>query len=108
MALPVLPTTPLLLLALACYCRSSERMYRWMLTNRVFGRHLDKYRAGRGMPLRVKASTLALLWLAIGYAAFFSVDSPAVQALLLAIAAIVTFHIATIPALGRGKRLPTE
>jgi uncharacterized membrane protein YbaN (DUF454 family) len=65
--LPVLPTTPLLLLAAACYIRGSPRLYHWMLHNRVFGEFLRNYRAGRGITLRHKLTALALLWGAIGY-----------------------------------------
>ena len=49
--LPVLPTTPFLLLAAVCYARSSERFYHWLVTNRWFGAYIRNYREGRGIPL---------------------------------------------------------
>jgi len=53
--IPVLPTTPFLLLAAACYIRSSERMHRWMLNNRIFGEFIRNYREERGITLRTSS-----------------------------------------------------
>ncbi len=94
--LPLLPTTPFLLLAAACYARSSRRFYTWLLTNRWFGAYIRDYRAGLGVPMKVKASTLALLWATILVSAGFFVDSPHVRAMLLAIALAVTLHVLSI------------
>jgi len=63
--LPLLPTTPLLLLAAWCYARSSERFYRRLLANRWLGPYIRNYREGRGMTARAKASSLVVLWLAM-------------------------------------------
>ena len=59
--LPVLPTTPLLLLAAVCYARSSERFYHWLMTNRWFGAYIRNYREGRGIPLWHKVLAISLL-----------------------------------------------
>ena len=67
MFVPVLPTTPFLLLAAICYARSSERFYHWLLNNRWFGEYLKNYREGRGIPLREKTLTVLALWLTIGF-----------------------------------------
>lgn len=94
--LPVLPTTPFLLLAAICYARSSERFYHWLLTNRWFGEYIRNYREGRGIPLRQKVLTILLLWLTIGYAAWFVVPLWWVKLILLGIAAGVTIHLLKI------------
>jgi len=60
--LPLLPTTPLLLLAAWCYARSSERFYRRLLANRWLGPYIRNYREGRGMTEKAKASSIGLLW----------------------------------------------
>jgi len=73
--LPVLPTTPFLLLAAVCYARSSERFYHWLMTNRWFGEYIRNYREGRGIPLKQKVLTISLLWVTIGYAAAFIVST---------------------------------
>lgn len=93
---PLLPTTPLLLLSAACYLKGSARIYKWLLTNRYFGTYLSDYRSGKGMPMRVKASTLALLWIFIGATTFFAIDNTTVRILLLLIAIGVSVHILTI------------
>ncbi len=101
---PLLPTTPLLLLALACYCRSSERMTRWVLTNRYFGNYIRRYREGKGIPLKTKIVTLAALWITISYSAFFIVNRWwAVQLILFAIATAVSVHIIKLPTYRENK-----
>jgi uncharacterized protein len=96
--LPILPTTPLLLLALACYCRSSERMTKWVLTNKYFGSYIRRYKEGKGIPLKTKILALAALWITISYSAFFMVNKWwAVQLILFAIAIAVSIHIIKLP-----------
>jgi uncharacterized membrane protein YbaN (DUF454 family) len=90
---PILPTTPFLLLAAACYVRSSERFYRWLLNNRLFGTYIGDYLAGRGMPLRTKVFTLLLLWAAIGISVFAGTQNLVVRIVLVLVAISVTLHI---------------
>lgn len=97
MFLPVLPTTPFLLLAAVCYARSSPRLYRWLLTNRWFGEYIRNYREGRGMTRSHKTAVLLLLWLSIGSSAVFAIQLWWMRLLLLGIAAGVTVHILKIP-----------
>jgi len=99
MFVPLLPTTPMLLLAAFCYARSSGRFYRWLMTNRVFGDYLRSYREGRGITLKHKVMALTLLWATIGYAAWFLVPAWWGKALLLAVAAGVTVHLTTVKTL---------
>ena len=91
--LPVLPTTPFLLLAAFCYARGSERFHHWLLNNRCFGAYIRNYREGRGMPLRHKILTLALLWLTIGLTALRVVPHWWGRLLLLVVAIGVTVHV---------------
>jgi hypothetical protein len=93
MIVPVLPTTPFLLLAAVCYARSSDRFYRWLLTNRWFGEYIQNYREGRGLPRREKVLTIIALWLTIGFTALFVVPVWWGQLILLGIAAGVTLHL---------------
>lgn len=95
--LPILPTTPFLLLSAACYYKGSDRMHRWLLNNRWFGSYIRNYKEGKGLQLKAKVFTLALLWLAISYSALFIVNILVVQAVLFAIAVGVSLHIVTLP-----------
>lgn len=94
--LPVLPTTPFLLLAAACFARSSPRLLHWLNHNRWFGVYIRRYREGLGIPLREKALTIVALWLTIGVSAIFFVPLWWVKLLLVAIALAVTVHIARV------------
>ena len=94
---PILPTTPFLLLSAACYLRGSERMHRWLLNNKLFGGYIRNYRDGKGMSARGKIVTLSLLWITILYSAFFFVTSAVIQAVLLAVCIGVTIHLVRIP-----------
>jgi len=95
--LPVLPTTPFLLLALACYLRSSERMTHWMLNNKYFGKYIRNYKEGKGIPLKTKLFALTILWATIVFSAFFIIPILTVQIILFAVAAAVTIHLARLP-----------
>ena len=93
---PVLPTTPLLLLAAVCYGRSSPRFLHWLLHNRWFGAYIRNYREGRGLPRREKALTLLGLWLTIGVSAVYVVSQWWLRLGLIAIALGVTIHLLRI------------
>ena len=99
MFLPVLPTTPFLLLAAVCYARSSRRFYDWLMTNRWCGEYIRNYREGRGIPLKQKVLIALLLWLTIGYAAWFVVSLWWLKLILFGIAVAVTIHLIGIKTL---------
>ena len=95
--LPVLPTTPFLLLALACYLRSSERMTHWMLNNKYFGKYIRNYRDGKGIPLKTKLFALTILWTTIVISSFFIIPVLIVQIILFIVATAVTIHLVRLP-----------
>lgn len=90
--LPLLPTTPFLLLASACFLRSSERLHRWLRHNRLFGEYLRNIEDKRGIPLKGKVYTLILLWVSMSYSIYI-VKPLYLKALLVAIAVGVTIMI---------------
>jgi uncharacterized membrane protein YbaN (DUF454 family) len=98
---PLLPTTPFLLLAAACFVRSSARLYAWLIHHKWFGDYIRHYREHHAIPLRAKIVTLALLWGAIGYTAIEVVTAWWVRALLGLIAVGVTIHILHLKTLTR-------
>jgi uncharacterized membrane protein YbaN (DUF454 family) len=91
--IPVLPTTPFLLIAAACYARSSQRFYDWLLNNRWFGNYIRNYLQGKGVPLRAKVLTIALLWIAIGCSVAFAVQLFVVRLILILIAIGISIHV---------------
>ena len=91
--LTLLPTTPFLLLASACFARGSSRMHNWLQTNRVFGKYLRDYENGHGMPLRAKVSVLIFMWCSMGYSMWRLQHLPALQVLLVVIGSGVTIYL---------------
>jgi len=70
--LPVLPTTPFLLLSAALFIRSSDRLYRWLTENPVLGSRIKRFREQGGMLLKEKIYAILLMWLMIGISLFFT------------------------------------
>lgn len=97
--IPVLPTTPLLLLAAACYLRGSERLHRWMIENRIFGEFIRDYTEGRGIKPRQKVITLAFLWMTISFSALYLIENLLVRILLFLIAMAVSIHVIALPSM---------
>ena len=99
--LPLLPTTPFLLLAAACYFRSSEKFYNWLMNNKWLGNYIKNYREKKSIPLKVKVLSLSFLWLTIGYSVFFVVNIFLLRVILILIAIGVTIHVLSIRTLKR-------
>ena len=98
--LPLLPATPFLLVAAACYVRSSKRLYGWLLTNRVTGSYIANYRAGKGIPARTKAVSICILWITLVVSALM-VQIWWIWLILGAVAAGVPLFILSLPTLLR-------
>ena len=98
--LPVLPTVPFLLLALACFARSSERFYLWLLDHAHFGPIIRPYINGQGMKRTSKVKAIALVWASISLSAFYLVELDWVRWLLLLIACGVTLYLLKLPSIG--------
>jgi len=94
--IPILPTTPFLLLAAACYARSSTRFYDWLINNKLIGNYIKSYREGKGVPLKVKIFTILLLWITILFSVFFILLISWIKIILIIIAIGVTIHILTL------------
>lgn len=90
--LPLLPTTPFLLLASACFARASPRMHNWLRTNRVFGKYLRDYENGAGIPLRGKVWILIFMWGSMSYSLWRS-DALWLRLLIITIGTCVTIYL---------------
>jgi uncharacterized membrane protein YbaN (DUF454 family) len=102
--LPILPTTPFLLAAAACYYKSSERMHRWLLNNKWFGEYIRNYKEGKGIPKKTKIIALTVLWITIGFSTVFMLPCllPTMlvlplQLIMIAVAIAVSTHILRLP-----------
>ena len=89
---PLLPTTPLLLLAAACFVRSSDRLYNRLIGNRWFGRDIRGYLEHRTVPRRARIIALVMLWGTITLAVT-QVGSWWLRGVLILIAILVTVHL---------------
>jgi uncharacterized membrane protein YbaN (DUF454 family) len=102
--IPLLPTTPFLLLAAACYARGSIKFYNRLINNKWYGEYIKNYQEGRGVPLAAKITTIILLWITITFSTITIVSNFLLQAILIAIAIGVTLHILTIKTLKLNKQ----
>ncbi len=94
MFLPILPTTPFLLLSAAAWLKASPSLYEWLITHKVFGEYIRNFREHRAIPLRVKIISVSLVWLTIGYCIFAVVDEWWwAQVLMGILATAISWHI---------------
>lgn len=91
--LPLLPTTPFLLLTAALYVRSSSRLYNWLLHQKYLGSYIRNFRENKAIPLRAKIVSVSLIWITILYCVFSVAPYWWLKTLLLLIAAGTSCHI---------------
>lgn len=91
--LPLLPTTPFLLLSATLFMKSSERLYNWLMNHKYLGKHLQNYLLHKTISKKSKISALSLLWIAILSTIIIIIDKLIIKILLLVIAIDVTIHI---------------
>ena len=80
--IPGMPTTVFLVLAAACFIRSSQKLYDWLITNKTFGPYLKAYREGKGIPLRAKIVALVMIVIFVSYAVFFAIEVKPIKILV--------------------------
>lgn len=91
--LPLLPTTPFLLVGAYCYFEGSPKLYTWLLSNRYLGEYIRNFREHKSIPLGTKIFALSTLWLTVGYCILFLIPLMLVKILLFIIASAVTRHL---------------
>ena len=99
--LPIVPTTPFLLLSAFCYARGSSRLYDWLLRNRLFGCYIKHWREGRGIPLRSKIIAVILITVSIGYSVLYIIPYAIGKVLLVLLAVAISYYIITRPKVWR-------
>lgn len=95
--LPIIPTTPFLLLSAACYMRSSEKAYARLLSHRRFGPLIRDYSENGTIPARTKVVAILLMSFGICITMLFFTDSPLVRLILLVVAVTVGSYVGTRP-----------
>ena len=91
--LPVLPTTPLLLLAAALFLRGNRGFYDWLMNHPKLGPYITNFMKHKSIPLRVKVVALTTLWLTLLFCAVFVAEHWVLRLCFIAIAIGVTIHI---------------
>ncbi len=91
--LPVLPTTPLLLLSAALFLRSNKQLYDWLINHPQLGNYIRNFMEHKAIPLRVKIISITALWITLSCCAVFVVEHWALRLLFAVIAIGVTVHI---------------
>ncbi len=97
--LPLLPTTPFLILAAACFYRSSPKMHTWITEHKIFGEPIKKFQTEKIISIKTKITALSMLWLFILYSTFWVVSLLWVKVFLIFIAVGVSFYILSFKSL---------
>ena len=99
--LPLLPTTPFLLLTAALYFKSSPRLYNWLLNHKHLGPYIRNFRENKAIPLRVKVISVSLVWLTLLYCSFFMAGNIWLATLFIVLAIGITWHILSYKTLSK-------
>lgn len=91
--LPLLPTTPFLLLSAALWMKGSPRMYDWLTNHKHLGPYIRNFREYKAIPMRAKVISVALVWITLLYCTFFLFENPWMRAAFIALAAGISWHI---------------
>ncbi len=97
--LPVLPTTPFLLLAAGCFVRSSPKFYQWLVQHPRLGGYIMHYLSGEGLPKRAKIITILMIWFSIGLSTWLVIPIFWGKIGMLSIAVGVSIYIVRLPTL---------
>jgi hypothetical protein len=104
--LPVLPTTPFMLLAAACFARASTRFYNALLNNRAVGPTIREWRRYRSIPYRTKWTAIALMAATLAASIVLAVDDQRLQIALAAFGVLLAIWMARIPSRDRPSGRP--
>ncbi len=96
--IPLLPTTPFLLLAGLCFNQGSEKMRNWFKNNKLIGSYVSNYYENKGIPLKSKIISIAVLWITIGLSIHF-IPNIYIRIFLVLVILGVTIYLIRIPTL---------
>ena len=92
-ALPLLPTTPFLLLSATCYFHGSDSLYRWLMAHPTLGPYIHSFREEKAIHLRVKVVSVSMVWITLLYCIFFVLEPLWLRILLFLLAVGISWHI---------------
>lgn len=95
--LPLLPTTPFLLLAAYFFGKSSDKIHNWLLSNKWFGNYIRNYQTGKGIPLHSKITAIFSMWLLMIASGIWGTDLLIIRILLFLIGTGTTIHLLRLP-----------
>lgn len=91
--LPVLPTTPLLLLAAALFLRSNKALYDWLLNHPKLGPYIRNFMVNKSIPLKIKIISVSMVWITLLNCAIFVAEHWAFRTFFFLLATAITWHI---------------
>lgn len=91
--LPILPTTPFLLLSSFLFLKSSKKLHNWLIEHKIFGQYIKDFQQEKAIPIKIKFLSVSMLWLSIISSVIFFTDKIWLKILLITIAVGVTIHI---------------
>lgn len=91
--LPILPTTPFLLLSSFLFLKSSKKLHNWLIEHKIFGQYIKDFQQEKAIPVKIKILSVSMLWLSIISSVIFFTDKIWLKILLITIAVGVTIHI---------------
>lgn len=106
-ALPVLPTTPFLLLASFLFYKSSKKLHDWLLGNKLFGQYISSYKKHRAIKRKAKIASIGLLWVTLAVS-IYTVDNLYIRIFLGIVGIAVTAHLLYIKTLENIKMIDDE
>lgn len=101
--IPLIPTTPLLLLGAACWFRTSKKLHHWLVNNKWLGPYIKQYQDGLGIPLKTKLFVITIMWISISFSAILIVPIFWVKILLFLVAGCITCYISSIKTLRKNE-----
>ncbi len=100
LVLPVVPTSPFLLLAAACYARSSKRFYNRLLANPIFGPPIRQWREEKSIPVRAKWLAIAMILVTFSITVIFILEDTPARLIMSLIGLLVIVFLCRIPSRG--------
>lgn len=101
--LPLLPTTPLVLLAAYLFGKSSEKFHFWIINNKVFGKYIKNYQDGKGITRRSKITAITSMWAVLLISVFWATEVLFLRIILTTVGLAVTIHLLRMPTYDENK-----